>query len=150
MRRRASSPEICTVECCGSNRSPVVTGTAKRGCGLKSSLNFESSLVAKKVPEESNSVTTVVSDDSDATSITLSASSSSITEGGSITYTATLSSPVTGSPLDITLSNGQHIVIGVGSVVAMLAIGETIDDAEIYRGFFDKLAQSAFLTGHDI
>ena len=73
----------------------------------------------------------------------------SVVPSGNV-YTATLSSPVTGSPLDITLSNGQHIVIGVGSVVAMLAIGETIDDAEIYRGFFDKLAQSAFLTGHDI
>ena len=33
---------------------------------------------------------------------------------------------------------------------ASLARGETIADPEIYRGFFDKLAQSAFLTAHEI
>ena len=33
---------------------------------------------------------------------------------------------------------------------AMLAVGEQLDDPEIYRGFFEKVAQSAFLTAHDI
>jgi hypothetical protein len=33
---------------------------------------------------------------------------------------------------------------------ATLARGDTIADPEIYRGFFDKLAQSAFLTAHEI
>lgn len=33
---------------------------------------------------------------------------------------------------------------------AMLPVGERISDAEVYRGFFDKLSQSIFLTAHDI
>lgn len=33
---------------------------------------------------------------------------------------------------------------------AMLPLGERITDADVYRGFFDKLSQSVFLTAHDI
>src|SRR5207253_1866339 len=60
-----------------------------------------------------STVTTTVADDSDATTVTLSAAGN-VTEGGSIVYTASLGSPVTGSPLVVTLSNGQTITIPVG------------------------------------
>jgi len=33
---------------------------------------------------------------------------------------------------------------------AMLPIGETLDDPLMYQGFFERLAQSAFLTAHEI
>jgi hypothetical protein len=33
---------------------------------------------------------------------------------------------------------------------AMLAFGEVLDTPELYRGFFEKLSQSAFLTAHEI
>ncbi|WP_369820796.1 immunoglobulin-like domain-containing protein, partial [Rhizobacter sp. Root1221] len=61
-----------------------------------------------------STATTAVTDDSDATTLTLSASAASVTEGGSIVYTATLSNAVTGSPVVLTLSNGQTITIAVG------------------------------------
>ncbi len=53
-------------------------------------------------------------------------------------------------------------VAGAGTVVratlqrinprpgAMLAVGEVLDDPVLYQGFFEKLAQSAFLTAHEI
>ena len=43
---------------------------------------------------------------------------SNVTEGGSIVYTATVSNAVTGSPLVVTLSNGQTITIPVGQTTA--------------------------------
>jgi hypothetical protein len=33
---------------------------------------------------------------------------------------------------------------------AMIAFGDTLDDPEIYQGFFEKVTQSAFLTAHEI
>lgn len=33
---------------------------------------------------------------------------------------------------------------------AMLSVGETLDDPLIYQGFFERVAQSAFLTAHEI
>lgn len=33
---------------------------------------------------------------------------------------------------------------------AMLAGGETLDDPALYQGFFERVAQSAFLTAHEI
>lgn len=33
---------------------------------------------------------------------------------------------------------------------AMLALGETLEDPALYQDFFDRLAQSAFLTAHGI
>jgi hypothetical protein len=33
---------------------------------------------------------------------------------------------------------------------AMLAFGETLDDPALYQSFFERVAQSAFLTAHEI
>ncbi|MEN3113642.1 immunoglobulin-like domain-containing protein, partial [Uliginosibacterium paludis] len=79
--------------------------------------NFES-LVADKT-----AVTTTVTDEAtpDATTVTLTASATAVTEGGSVVYTASVDHPVTGSPLVISLSNGQSITIPVGSSSASSA-----------------------------
>ncbi len=33
---------------------------------------------------------------------------------------------------------------------AMLAVGESLEDPALYQGFFERVAQSAFLTAHEI
>ncbi|MEE3636870.1 retention module-containing protein, partial [Pseudomonas sp. AL 58] len=83
----------------GSTVSTTITG-ATGG-------NFEN-----LVPSTEPAVTTIT-DSIDATSLTLTATST-VGENGVITYTATVGAPVTGSPLTVTLSNGQTITIPVG------------------------------------
>ncbi|MGY3863465.1 retention module-containing protein, partial [Aeromonas lacus] len=63
------------------------------------------------------SVTNTVVDDSDVTTVTLSSATAgeNVVEGGSIVYTASVSNPVAGSPLTVTLSNGVVITIPVGA-----------------------------------
>ncbi|PLP85425.1 hypothetical protein CYD26_24775, partial [Pseudomonas sp. FFUP_PS_473] len=56
---------------------------------------------------------TVVTDTIDTTTVTLSATPS-VAEGGVVTYTASVNAPVTGTPLVVTLANGQTITIPVG------------------------------------
>ncbi|MCU1730644.1 retention module-containing protein, partial [Pseudomonas sp. 20P_3.2_Bac4] len=70
--------------------------------------NFES-----LVPNPAPAVTTVT-DSVDTTTVTLGANPS-VAENGVITYTASVTSPVTGAPVVVTLSNGQTITIPVGS-----------------------------------
>ena len=62
-------------------------------------------------------MTTDVVDTVDTTTVTLSSATNgqTVTEGGSIVYTASVSNPVTGSPLTVILSNGVVITIPVGS-----------------------------------
>ncbi|AZZ73712.1 large adhesive protein [Pseudomonas sp. RU47] len=69
--------------------------------------NFEN-LVPSTVPAVTN-----VTDTIDTTTVKLTATESTA-EGGSVTYTATVGAPVTGSPVVVTLANGQTITIGVG------------------------------------
>ncbi|MBK5532282.1 type I secretion C-terminal target domain-containing protein [Pseudomonas sp. TH08] len=69
--------------------------------------NFEN-LVPSTVPAVTN-----VTDTIDTTTVKLTATESAA-EGGTVTYTATVGAPVTGSPVVVTLSNGQTITIGVG------------------------------------
>ncbi|MDD1000897.1 beta strand repeat-containing protein, partial [Pseudomonas sp. TNT2022 ID642] len=69
--------------------------------------NFEN-LVPSTVPAVTN-----VTDTIDTTSVKLTATESAA-EGGTVTYTATVGAPVTGSPVVVTLANGQTITIGVG------------------------------------
>ncbi|MGN8146316.1 LapA family giant adhesin [Pseudomonas sp. 22085] len=69
--------------------------------------NFEN-LVPSTVP-----AVTEVTDTIDTTTVKLTATESAA-EGGTVTYTATVGAPVTGSPVTVTLSNGQSITIEVG------------------------------------
>ncbi|WP_248738734.1 immunoglobulin-like domain-containing protein [Pseudomonas sp. MWU12-2029] len=69
--------------------------------------NFEN-LVPSTVP-----AVTEVTDTIDTSTVKLSADTS-VAEGGTVTYTATVSAPVTGSPVTVTLANGQTITIEVG------------------------------------
>ncbi|WP_285373213.1 LapA family giant adhesin [Pseudomonas sp. lyk4-TYG-107] len=69
--------------------------------------NFEN-LVASTVPAVTN-----VTDTIDTTTVKLTATESAA-EGGTVTYTATVGAPVTGSPVTVTLANGQNITIEVG------------------------------------
>ena len=69
--------------------------------------NFEN-LVPSAVPAVTN-----VTDTIDTTTVKLTATESAA-EGGAVTYTATVGAPVTGSPVVVTLANGQNITIGVG------------------------------------
>ncbi|MDG9886611.1 type I secretion C-terminal target domain-containing protein, partial [Pseudomonas sp. GD04058] len=81
-----------------TNVSATITGT--------SGGDFE------KLAISSTPAVTAVTDTIDTSTVTLSATPS-VTEGGVVTYTATVSSPVTGAPLVISLQNGQSITIGV-------------------------------------
>ena len=82
----------------GSTVSTTITG-ATGG-------NFEN-----LVPSTTPAVTTIT-DSIDTTTVTLTAGES-VTEGGQITYTATLTNPAQ-TPVTVTLSNGQTIVIEAG------------------------------------
>ncbi|MGG7670821.1 retention module-containing protein, partial [Pseudomonas sp. WC2] len=69
--------------------------------------NFEN-LVTSTAP-----AVTEVTDTIDTSTVKLSADTS-VAEGGTVTYTATVGAPVTGSPVVVTLANGQSITIEVG------------------------------------
>ncbi|MBV4483964.1 immunoglobulin-like domain-containing protein, partial [Pseudomonas khavaziana] len=63
------------------------------------------------VPSTTPAVTTIT-DSVDTTTVTLTADGN-VTEGGQITYTATLTNPAQ-SPVNVTLSNGSVITIKAG------------------------------------
>nr|WP_256675136.1 immunoglobulin-like domain-containing protein [Pseudomonas sp. URMO17WK12:I11] len=86
--------------------------------------NFES-LVANPDP-----VSTSVTDVTDTTTVTLTATPS-VAEGGSIVYTASVGAPVTGSPVVVTLANGQIITIPIGQSSGT-ATGAVSND--VYQG----------------
>ncbi|WP_223488645.1 retention module-containing protein, partial [Pseudomonas sp. A-RE-19] len=92
---------------------------------------------------------TTVTDTIDTSTVNLTATSS-VTEGGTVVYTASVTAPVTGSPVVVTLSNGQTITIPVGSSSASVnftapndslaggnSLSVKIDDAK--GGNYEKL-----------
>ncbi|MHC8392103.1 retention module-containing protein [Pseudomonas sp. LB3P93] len=105
--------------------------------------NFEN-LVPSAVP-----AVTDVTDTVDTSTVSLTATSS-VAEGGTVVYTASVTAPVTGSPVVVTLSNGQTITIPVGSSSASVnfvapndalaggsSLSVKIDDAK--GGNYEKL-----------
>ncbi|WP_339527739.1 immunoglobulin-like domain-containing protein, partial [Pseudomonas sp. EL_65y_Pfl2_R96] len=92
---------------------------------------------------------TDVTDTIDTSTVNLTATST-VAEGGTVVYTASVSAPVTGSPVVVTLSNGQTITIPVGSSSASVnftapndalagggSLSVKIDDAK--GGNYEKL-----------
>ncbi|SNT33817.1 surface adhesion protein, partial [Pseudomonas japonica] len=84
------------------NVSATITGTTGG--------NFE------KLNVSTTPAVTAVTDTVDTSTVTLTATPS-VAEGGVVTYTATVSAPVTLAPLVITLANNQTITIDVGQTV---------------------------------
>ncbi|MBS4090736.1 LapA family giant adhesin, partial [Pseudomonas sp. MBT-17] len=82
--------------------------------------NYEN-LVADKTP-----VSTTVTDTIDTTNLSLSATGT-VAEGGSITYTATLTNAA-GSPVTVTLSNGSVITIEAGKTTGTVTVPAPADD----------------------
>ena len=74
-------------------------------------------------------VTTTVTDDGDVTTVSLSATPS-VVEGGTITYTATLTNAAS-SPVTITLSNSAVITIAAGATVGTVDVAAPGDDVYI-------------------
>uniref|UniRef100_UPI0028AEC71C immunoglobulin-like domain-containing protein n=1 Tax=Pseudomonas sp. TaxID=306 RepID=UPI0028AEC71C len=99
--------------------------------------NYEN-LVANQTP-----VTTTVTDVQDTTTVVLSATPS-VAEGGTIVYTATVASPVTGSPVVITLSNGQSIIIAVGQTSGTV---NTPVSNDVYQGHAPVTANITGVSG---
>ncbi|WP_426232645.1 LapA family giant adhesin [Pseudomonas sp. TWP3-2] len=82
-------------------------GTVQATISTATGGNFEN-----LVPSTTPAVTSVT-DTIDTTGVKLTATGT-VAEGGTVTYTATVGAPVTGSPVTVTLANGQTITIGVG------------------------------------
>ncbi|WP_157831324.1 retention module-containing protein, partial [Pseudomonas sp. 43NM1] len=90
----------------GSTVSTTITGTTGG--------NFEN-LVPNPVP-----AVTTITDSVDTTTVTLTAGGT-VTEGGQITYTATLTNPAQ-TPVTVTLSNGSTIVIDAGKTTGTVDV----------------------------
>jgi hypothetical protein len=77
-----------------------------------------------------STVSTNVTDDADATTVTLSSATNgqAIIEGNTITYTVTTGASVQGSPLVVSLSNGQTITIPVGQSSSTVTYTVRADD----------------------
>jgi surface adhesion protein len=89
-----------------TNNAPVVASIASVSGG-----NFE------KLESNPATVSTAVTDVNSETPVTLTATPS-VSEGNPITYTATVGAPVKGTPLVVTLNNGEVISIPVGGTSA--------------------------------
>ncbi|PWB29585.1 large adhesive protein, partial [Pseudomonas sp. SDI] len=79
-------------------------------------------------------------DKTDVTTVSLSASTS-VAEGGQIVYTATLNNAAD-TPVTVTLSNGQSIVIGAGQTSNSINVAAPTDDV-----YLDAGPVSAKITG---
>ena len=109
----------------GGSASATITGA--------SGGNFE------QLDIDATAATTTITDDSDATTVSLSATAS-VVEGGTITYTASLTNAAEG-PVTVTLSNGQSITIADGTTSATVNVTAS-DDVYANGG-----SASATITG---
>ncbi|WP_207255388.1 retention module-containing protein, partial [Pseudomonas sp. GW460-E12] len=112
------------------NNGSTVTTTITGATGG----NFEN-----LVPNPAPAVTTIT-DSPDTTTLTLTAGST-VTEGGQITYTATLNNPAQ-TPVTVTLSNGSTIIIEAGKTTGTVNVDTAAND--VYQ---NGSTVSATITG---
>ncbi|MGC1507787.1 retention module-containing protein, partial [Ketobacter sp.] len=95
--------------------------------------NFEN-LVVDNAP-----ASTTISDDADESNLTLSATDT-VTEGGTITYTATLDNPAD-TAMTVTLSNGEVINIAAGDTSGTV---DVVTNNDVYAG--DSSASASIVS----
>ncbi|KTD62661.1 structural toxin protein RtxA, partial [Legionella shakespearei DSM 23087] len=77
---------------------------------------------------DNTAVDTVITDTIDVSSVILTSNApATVVQGSTVIYTATVSSPVTDSPLIVELSNGQQIIIAVGETFGNVSSVLTTD-----------------------
>ncbi|WP_198043822.1 S-layer family protein, partial [Ketobacter nezhaii] len=113
--------------------------TASAAIDSVSGGNFEN-LVA-----DSDAATTTINDDADETNLTLSATDT-VSEGGTITYTATLDNPA-GTAMTVTLSNGQVISIAAGATSGTV---DVVASDDVYAGGDTASATIASTSGGNL
>ncbi|MFJ3484682.1 immunoglobulin-like domain-containing protein [Pseudomonas sp. NPDC090202] len=92
---------------------------------------------------DGKAASTTIVDSIDTTRVTLTASST-VAENGTITYTATVTNPVTGSPVSVTLDNGKTITIGVGQTSGSTT---AVAPNDVYVGHANATAQITGVSG---
>ena len=81
---------------------------------------------------DTTAANTTITDTTDTTTVSLTASST-VAEGGQITYTASLTSAAQ-SPVTVTLSNGATITIAVGASSGSVSVNAPADDVHVDAG----------------
>ena len=84
-----------------------------------------------KLDVDETPVSTTVKDDADETTVTLSVDAAEVTEGGELTYTATVTNAPKDTPLVVTLSNGQQITIEPGQTSGSVTVTPRPNDTHI-------------------
>jgi Ca2+-binding RTX toxin-like protein/lipopolysaccharide export system protein LptC len=96
-----------------------------------------------KLATDKTPVSTTVTDADDTTRVTLTAPST-VAEGQPITYTATVSAPVKGSPVVVTLSNGKTITIPVDQTTGTT---EDVAPGDVYTNNVPVVASITGVSG---
>ncbi|WP_018576483.1 VCBS domain-containing protein, partial [Legionella shakespearei] len=115
------------------NNNPAVNS-------LKAGTNIEDTFTVYSADGTPQEITIVINGTNDITTLSLSASGS-VDEGGSITYTATLSHAAQ-TPVIVTLSNGETITIAAGDTSGTVNVAAPGDDP-----YLDGSTVSAHITG---
>src|SRR5207247_5122482 len=100
----------------GDGRHTSSTSDLNADVGSADLGNYESLAV------NAAAVTTVLTDDVDTTTVSLTATAAAA-EGGTITYTASVGAPVSGSAVNVVLDKDRKSVVAVEGGVQGVAVG---------------------------
>ena len=113
----------------------IDAGTVSRTISTATGGNFESLAINPAA------ASTNVTDDSDATTLTLTATPS-VVEGANITYTATLTNAAQ-TAVTVTLSSGETITIAAGATTGTVLVAAPSDDVYIDAGSVSRTISTA-------
>ncbi len=114
----------------GSVTTPTTNDAVKGNPPITNSIASVSGSTLEELVPNTKPVTTKVNDVETPTTVSLGAPQS-VVEGGTITYTASVPAPVTGSPVVVKLANGETITIEPGQTTGTVKVTAPND---IYKG----------------
>ncbi len=113
--------------------SAAITGVSEANAGTVAAL--------ENLTFDATPAVTTITDDKDAVTVSLSATESTGEDGGSITYTATLTE-IANNDVTVTLNNGETITIEAGDLAGKVKVDVNQDDV-----YLEEDSISAAITG---